>query len=153
MPLLKQENVEIINDRVPLALTLDTSPLAGVKILVVDDEPDMRELMLTILESSGAEVRITASAAEALAEIDSFNPNMLISDIGMPEMDGYMLMRQVRQRDPQAGGNMMAIALTAYAGEIDQQQALAAGFQRHIAKPVDPVELVQIISNMLLPSH
>ncbi|HEY9694937.1 MAG TPA: ATP-binding protein [Oculatellaceae cyanobacterium] len=149
LPLLKQENVEIINNQVPLSLTLDTSPLAGVKILVVDDEPDMRELMLTILESSGAEVRISASAAEALAEIDSFNPNMLISDIGMPEMDGYMLMRQVRQRYLQAGGNVIAIALTAYAGELDQQQALAAGFQRHIAKPIDPVELVQIISNML----
>lgn len=149
LPLIQQEDVPIINHEVPLSLNVDTSPLAGVKILVVDDEPDMRELMQTILESSGAEVQIATSAAEALTKIDSFNANMLISDIGMPEMDGYMLMRQVRQRSPQAGGNIMAIALTAYAGEIDQQQALAAGFQRHIAKPVDPVELVQIISNML----
>ncbi|AFZ13783.1 PAS/PAC sensor hybrid histidine kinase [Crinalium epipsammum PCC 9333] len=149
LPLIQQEDVPIINPEVPLSLNVDTSPLAGVKILVVDDEPDMRELMLTILELSGAEVQIATSAAEALTKIDSFNANMLISDIGMPEMDGYMLMRQVRQRSPQAGGNIMAIALTAYAGEIDQQQALAAGFQRHIAKPVDPVELVKIISNML----
>ncbi|PIG91875.1 ATP-binding protein [Gloeocapsopsis sp. IPPAS B-1203] len=118
--------------------------LQGVRILVVDDEVDMQELVLAILEQYGAKVRIAASAADALLTLDSFLPNILISDIGMPDVDGYMLMRQVRQRS-----RIPAIALTAYAGEYDQQQALAAGFQDHLAKPVEPEKLVQAIANLI----
>jgi len=118
--------------------------LQGVRILVVDDEVDMQELVLAILEQYGAKVRIAASAADALLTLDSFLPNILISDIGMPDVDGYMLMRQVRQHS-----RIPAIALTAYAGEYDQQQALAAGFQDHLAKPVEPEKLVQAIANLI----
>jgi CheY-like chemotaxis protein len=117
--------------------------------LVVDDEADMRELVGFILEQRGAEVQTAASALEALIVFDQFNPNVLISDIGMPMMDGYMLMRQVRTRSPEQGGQIPAIALTAYAGELDQRQALAAGFGQHIAKPVEPDELVKAIATLI----
>jgi CheY-like chemotaxis protein len=120
-------------------------PLTELRILVVDDEPDMRELIFTILEQAGAQVKVATSAIEALAALEPFKPDILISDIGMPEIDGYGLLRQIRRLPPEQGGTLPAIALTAYAGEIDQQQALAAGFQKHMAKPVEPEELVKAI--------
>jgi CheY-like chemotaxis protein/two-component sensor histidine kinase len=123
--------------------------LSQLRILVVDDEADMRELLVAILSEYGAQVRVAASAAEALTVLDQFKPDVLISDIGMPDVDGYMLMRQLRQLLPQQGGRIPAIALTAYAGELNQQQALEAGFQRHIAKPVEPYELVKTIAALV----
>ncbi|HEY9627052.1 MAG TPA: PAS domain-containing protein [Coleofasciculaceae cyanobacterium] len=123
--------------------------LNHVRILVVDDEADMRDLTFTILQQTGAKTQVVASAIEALNVLDSFKPDLLISDIGMAEIDGYELMRQVRSLPPERGGQIPAIALTAYAGEIDQQQALAAGFQRHLAKPIEPAILVQTIVALL----
>ena len=123
--------------------------LHGVRILVVDDEADMRELMAFILEESGAEVQVAASAAEAFEKWDEFQPDLLISDIGMPNVDGYMLMRQVRKRAPEQGGKISAIALTAYAGESNEQQARLAGFQRHLSKPIEPHELVKAIATLM----
>jgi CheY-like chemotaxis protein len=128
---------------------VETPNLNQLQILVVDDEADMRELALTILEEYGAKVRVAASAMEALTALDQFKPDVLICDIGMPEVDGYMLMRQVRQRSPEAGGEVPAIALTAYASELNQQQALAAGFQKHIAKPVEPDKLASAIATLV----
>lgn len=146
--------------RLPIAATvseatqdtdLDTGTinLKGLRILVVDDESDMRDLASCILEQQGAVVSMAASAVEALSTLDRFKPDILISDIGMPETDGYMLMRQVRSRAPEHGGHILAIALTAYAAEFDQQQALQAGFQRHVAKPVEPDELVKAIAALM----
>ncbi|MEW6497519.1 MAG: PAS domain S-box protein, partial [Cyanobacteriota bacterium] len=126
-----------------------TTDLSGVRVLVVDDEADMRELVAFILKESGAEVQVAASAAEALERWEQFKPDVLISDIGMPQMDGYMLMRQVRERSLEQGGQIPAIALTAYAGEFNQQQAIAAGFQRHLSKPVEPNELVRAIATLV----
>lgn len=126
----------------PLA---QTANLAGLHILVVDDEPDMRNLAEFILLQQGAQVTVASSAAEALLAVSQFVPHVLLCDIGMPEMDGYALMQQIRARSPEAGGKIPAIALTAYAGEYDRRQALAAGFQRHISKPVEPDELVKAI--------
>jgi len=123
--------------------------LAGVRVLVVDDEPDMRELASFILGEYGATVQSAASAAEALHYLDQAVPDVLVSDIGMPDMDGYGLLGQVRGRSPERGGEIPAIALTAYAGEYNQQQALQAGFQIHIAKPVDPKALVMAIVKLL----
>lgn len=123
--------------------------LSGLRVLVVDDEADIRDLVACILERSGAEVTIAKSAAEALAALNQSVPNILLSDIGMPEVDGYMLMRQVRALPPERGGQLKAIALTAYAGESNQQQALAAGFQLHLAKPVEPEELVRAIARLM----
>jgi len=123
--------------------------LSHLKILVVDDDVDIRELLLTILEQNGATVKIVASALEVLHTIDEFQPHVLISDIGMPDVDGYMLIRQIRAQKPEMFPKLRTVALTAYAGEIDQRQALAAGFQRHITKPVDPDELVAAIASLV----
>jgi PAS domain S-box-containing protein len=136
------------NDRTFSSGSQPPSPLTGVRVVVVDDEIDMRELMVAILERSGATVRLASSATEALALIDEFHPNILISDIGMPDIDGYMLVQQLRSRPPNQGGQIPAIALTAYAGEVNQRQALAAGFQVHLAKPIEPDELVQAIASL-----
>jgi CheY-like chemotaxis protein len=112
--------------------------------LLVDDEADARDLVAFILELAGASVTSVASAIAALEALVQIQPDVLVSDIGMPEMDGYMLIRQVRAM-PQ-GQQILAIALTAYAGESDYRQALAAGFQQHISKPVEPAQLVEAIA-------
>ncbi len=127
----------------------DSADLTGLRVLVVDDEPDIRELVAFILEQWGAEVTIVASALEALCALNCSVPDILLSDIGMPEVDGYTLMRQVRALSPEQGGRLPAIALTAYAGEYNQQQALAAGFQLHVSKPVEPEELVKAIARLV----
>ncbi|MEH1842892.1 MAG: PAS domain S-box protein [Nostoc sp.] len=127
----------------------DSLNLNGVKVLLVDDEHDTRELIAFILEQSGAVVTQTASAIEALRIMPEFQPNLLLSDIGMPEVDGYMLMRQIRAMSPEQGGTIPAIALTAYAAEADSQQAIAAGFGLHITKPVEPAKLIRAIANLI----
>ena len=127
--------------------------LDGVQILLVDDEPDTREFQAFVLSQSGANVIAVASGLEALQALEQFTPDVLVSDIGMPEMDGYMLMQQIRSRPANQGGIIRAIALTAYAGEIDQQKALQVGFQTHITKPVEPEELVRAIANLKVNHH
>ncbi|MEH2159503.1 MAG: PAS domain S-box protein [Nostoc sp.] len=127
----------------------ESSLLSDIQVLVVDDEPDIRDLVCFILEDYGVEVTAVSSAQEALQALSELIPDVLISDIGMPKTDGYMLMREVRSRSPQQGGHVPAIALTAYAGEMNQQQALAAGFQMHISKPVDPDVLLKAIVNLI----
>jgi len=123
--------------------------LTGIRVLIIDDEPDSRELLAVMLSQARAEAMTVASAAEFLIALDSFQPDMVMSDIGMPEVDGYTLLRQVRSLSPEQGGRVPAIALTAYAGEIDRQQAIAAGFQKHIAKPIEPDQLVMAIVSLL----
>ncbi|MGJ5631761.1 PAS domain S-box protein [Nostoc sp. CALU 1950] len=130
----------------------ESSLFSDTQVLVVDDEPDIRDLVTFILQDYGVEVTAVASAQEALQALSESIPDVLISDIGMPKTDGYMLMREVRSRSPQQGGSVPAIALTAYAGEMNQQQALAAGFQMHISKPVDPDVLVKAIADLINPT-
>ncbi|MDZ7960674.1 MAG: PAS domain S-box protein [Aulosira sp. DedQUE10] len=125
--------------------------LTGINILVVDDDADMRELAEFILTQSGAKVITAASALQALTLLNQSMPDLLLCDIGMPDMNGYSLIQHIRQWSPEQGGTIPAIALTAYAGEINQQQALAAGFQQHISKPVQPEMLVQAIAQLLQP--
>jgi PAS domain S-box-containing protein len=137
---------EINQNRVEPARDLN---LTGVKILVVDDDADTRDYITFLLEQAGAKVMAVASANEAFTLLVQSKPDLLLSDIGMPEMDGYMLLRQVRTLPPERGGNIPAIALTAYAGEINQQKALAAGFQLHLSKPIEPTELVSAIANLI----
>ncbi|MFN6566861.1 PAS domain S-box protein [Dendronalium sp. ChiSLP03b] len=124
-------------------------PLDGVQILLVDDEPDTREFQAFVLSQSGANVTAVASGEEALQALEQFTFDVLVSDIGMAFIDGYMLMQQIRSRSPNQGGTIRAIALTAYTTEIDQQRALQVGFQTHITKPVEPEELVRAIANLL----
>lgn len=137
------------NSQPTLADSSQAVDLSQLRILLVDDEVDMRDLGQFVLEQQGAQVIVAASAPEALQVFDHQPPDMLISDIGMPTIDGYMLIRQIRRRSPEQGGQVPAIALTAYAGEYDQQQALAAGFQRHLPKPVEPEGLVNAIAALL----
>ncbi|MEH2280199.1 MAG: AAA family ATPase [Nostoc sp.] len=149
LPYLQDESKKIKDAKDNSSLVAaQSSPLSGLEILVVDDDADMREFLPFMLEQYGATVTVAASAIEALTALSQSQPNLMISDIGMPEMDGYMLMRQVRSLEPEQGGTIPAIALTAYAGEMDHQQAIAAGFQQHISKPVDPEKLVKAIVSL-----
>jgi signal transduction histidine kinase/ActR/RegA family two-component response regulator len=120
--------------------------LDGVRILVVDDEPDSNDMMQTLLASRGAEVRVAASARQALDILNRWRPEVLVSDIGMPDEDGYSLIQQVRARA--SDGDLAAVALTAYARVEDRVRILNAGFQMHVAKPVDPTELVAVIASV-----
>ena len=126
-----------------------TGNLSGIRILVVDDETDSREFVAFVLEQAGAIVTSVPSATKALQAFSQAVPEIVVSDIGMPEMDGYMLMRHIRSLPLEQGGQIPAIALTAYAGEMDRQQAIAAGFQRHLAKPVDPEAVVAIVTELV----
>lgn len=130
----------------PSPLDLD---LTGICVLAVDDDPDARELLAVLLSQYGAEVVTVDSAAAVLAQLDAFQPDVLVSDIGMPEVDGYALIRQVRALPADKGGQIPAIALTAYAREDDQQRAIASGYQRHVPKPLEPEQLVQTLVTLL----
>ncbi|MBN3963332.1 ATP-binding protein [Nostoc sp. NMS8] len=123
--------------------------LAGIQILVVDDDDDTRDLHTFVLEQAGAKVIAVTSAKEALQVLADSEPDFLLSDIGMPETDGYMLMQQIKVLQAKQAKQMPAIALTAYAGEINQQQALTSGFQKHLSKPVEPDELVKAIASLI----
>lgn len=123
--------------------SVSTSDLSGIHILVVDDDADSRDFITFVLEQAGAIVTAVGSGIEALQAINQCVFDLVVSDIGMPEMDGYALIQQIRALEPKR--EVPAIALTAYAGEIDQQQAIAAGFQAHIAKPVDPNAVIAIV--------
>ncbi|MFN6568932.1 ATP-binding protein [Dendronalium sp. ChiSLP03b] len=122
--------------------------LNGLRVLVVDDEPDALQLLTTILGQYGAQVMAVASALEALVALQQFHPDVLVSDIGMPQEDGYMLIRKLRALSQEEGGRIPAIALTAYAKAEDRTQALMAGFQLHVPKPVNPTELVTVVANL-----
>jgi PAS domain S-box-containing protein len=121
--------------------------LDGLRVLVVDDEPDTREMLKAGLGRCGAEVVAAASAAEAMEAIEKSAPDLLISDIGMPGEDGYELMRRVRRLPPASGGRVPAIALTAYARAEDRMQSLRAGYQMHVPKPVELAELAAVAAS------
>ena len=129
------------------AFKVDGVSLTGVRVLVVEDDADARTLVRRVLADSGATVVATASAAEALAALESFTPDVLVSDIGMPEQDGYELIRRVRMLGG-AAGRVQAVALTAFARMEDRTQAMLAGFQMHLAKPVDPRELAITVASL-----
>ncbi|MEC4886655.1 MAG: response regulator, partial [Scytonema sp. PMC 1070.18] len=152
LPLRKRPESKVLNEEASphnsTPLKSGDTPLSGLQILVVDDEADMLNLATVILLQSGATVRTAISAIKALDILDKWQPDVLISDIGMPDIDGYTLMRQVRSRNSEQGGEIPAIALTAYTGEFNQQQAITAGFQHHITKPVEPDELVKAIAKI-----
>jgi CheY-like chemotaxis protein len=122
--------------------------LTGIKVLVVDDEPDARRLMEKILTDCEATVRTVSSAHAALAAIEELCPDVLVSDIGMPGKDGYDLIREVRTHGYSAK-NLPAVALTAFARSEDRRRAMLAGFQVHVAKPVDPDELVAVVASLV----
>jgi len=122
--------------------------LAGVHALVVDDEADARDLIQRVLQEQGATVSVAASGAEAMRIMETSEPDILISDVGMPDMDGYQLMRRIRASEPK-GRRLPALALTAFARAEDRKRALLAGYQSHVAKPVDMAELVIVIAGLV----
>jgi signal transduction histidine kinase/HAMP domain-containing protein/ActR/RegA family two-component response regulator len=122
--------------------------LAGLRVLVVEDDVDSRELLVLALGQQGAEVQAAASAAEAFARLPEFRPDILLSDIGMPGEDGYSLIRRVRRLPPDEGGEVPAVALTAFAKGEDRRRALEAGFDEHLTKPVEPEALVRRLAEI-----
>jgi PAS domain S-box-containing protein len=122
--------------------------LSGLRVLVVEDDADSRELLIAVLRQCGAEVLAVPRSAEALGALDTWRPDVLISDIEMPDEDGYTFIRKVRARAAERGGQIPAAALTAYARSEDRMRALAAGFQIHVPKPVEPAELVTVVASL-----
>jgi signal transduction histidine kinase/DNA-binding response OmpR family regulator len=130
------------------ASTLQNLSLRGIRVLAIDDEADARGLLSVILTQSDAKVMAVASVQEALGAMGSWKPDVIISDIGLPYEDGYALIRQLRALPPEKGGDLPAIALTAFARSEDRVKALAAGYQTHVTKPVDPAELVAVVASL-----
>jgi CheY-like chemotaxis protein len=126
--------------------------LVGVRVLVVDDDADAREAMAAVLETGEAVVTTAASAVEALDLLERTAFDVLLSDIAMPEVDGYALIRRLRAREPEHGGRIPAAALTAFARAEDRARALLAGFQMHLAKPIDPTALMAAVADLARPA-
>jgi CheY-like chemotaxis protein len=122
--------------------------LDGLRVLVVDDEPDSRELFGSILEGAGAMVRVAASATEAIGELAAESADVLVCDIEMPGQDGYQLLERVRS-DGIGQTGLIAVAVTAYARTADRRRALEAGFNWHLPKPVEPADLVSVIASLV----
>lgn len=129
------------------SLATSTIRLDGLRVLVVDDEADVRRLVAKVLEDAGATITAAASAAEALAALSKEIPDVLVSDLGMPERDGFDLIRTLREQG-HTGDALPAVALTAYAHRDDERRALLAGFQVHIPKPVDPHDLIAVVASL-----
>ena len=121
-------------------------PLAGMRILIVDDEPDILEVTKLILSEYKAEVIAVSNAAEGLSQVQRHRLNVILSDIGMPYMNGYQFIREVRRLPDHQGGQTPAVALTAFDSPKDRARSLEAGFQKHLSKPVD----LQVLVNTLL---
>jgi CheY-like chemotaxis protein len=126
--------------------------LTGVKVLVVDDDADARGLIRRILTDCHAEVSTASNARAALAAMRQVRPDILVSDLGMPEVDGFELLQLVRALGSEAGGDVPAVALTAFARSEDRLRALEVGFQAHISKPVEPGELIATVATIVTPA-
>ncbi|WP_168192392.1 ATP-binding protein [Chroococcidiopsis sp. TS-821] len=145
--------------KLPLIATPQKSPantelpkpdldLSHTKVLVVEDDAGTQEFVTFVLEQHRAQVTRASTATDALNTLPRFQPDLLIIDIGLPQIDGYTLMRQIRNLSAEQGGQIPAIALTAYASDRDRQQALAAGFQKHLPKPIEPYDLVAVVAEL-----
>jgi CheY-like chemotaxis protein len=122
--------------------------LDGVRVLLVEDNPDTLDMLRFIFDEAGAEVIPATSVDDALDALERLRPDALVSDIAMPDRDGYDLIREIRSREPEQGGKIPAVAVTAYARAEDRVRVLAAGFQMHIAKPIDPDELIAVVASL-----
>jgi CheY-like chemotaxis protein len=148
IPLIRAEAaVADIPERAAHGASAADTPLGGIRVLVVEDEADSRELMTHLLEHAGATVVTVGSAAEALELIDAVAPDVLVSDIGMPQCDGYELLRTLRAREDRSA-SVPAVAVTAYARAEDRERAVMAGFQDHISKPIVQRDLIDSIQRL-----
>ena len=127
--------------------------LDGLQVLVVDDDTDTRDYVSTVLQQCGANVISVASVRLALLALEQSQPDVLVSDIGMPEEDGYTLIRKLRNLAPDKGGQIPAIALTAYVREQDCTKALELGFHMYVSKPVEPAELINSVAKLVQRNH
>ena len=125
-----------------------SAPLSGLSILVVDDDSDARELLVSVLGTAGAQVSTASSAAEAMTSFKKKPPALFICDIGLPEADGYQVVREIRKLPPTQGGRVPAIALTGFASREDRVRALVEGFNVHVAKPIEPNELIIVAASL-----
>ena len=145
----EQETASVHPTETDEILSFDGLPsLQGLKVLVVDDEADTRELISEVLRECGSEVITSCSAAEALVALEQDKPDILISDLGMPDEDGYALITKIRALPSNRGGQIPAAALTAYARAEDRMRVLRSGFQFHLPKPVDSAELVTVVASL-----
>ncbi|MBD2521206.1 ATP-binding protein [Nostoc sp. FACHB-133] len=147
LPLIQPQSEQLIKEsavKVNHLLALD-----GLQILLVDDSADTRELIAFVLEESGAQVTSVSSVGEAQEALMRLRPNILVSDIGMPDEDGYSLIRQVRKQEALRGEKILAVALTAYARDEERKLALEAGFEVHLSKPIEPDKLVKVVANLV----
>jgi len=151
----RQEIEERVHPRIAALLPQieATDRIDGVRVLVVDDEPDTRELLKTMLASCGAEVTMAASAKLALEEMQRSQFDVIVSDIGMPEVDGYELMQRIRCLPVELGGKTPAVALTAYARSQDRLRALRVGYKMHVSKPIERAELIVVVASIVDRSH
>ncbi|MEH1865804.1 MAG: ATP-binding protein [Nostoc sp.] len=150
LPLIQAPSEQLIKEspvKINHLLALD-----GLQILLVDDNADTRELIAFVLEESGAQVTSVSSVSEALEGLMRLRPNILISDIGMPDEDGYSLIRHVRKQEALRGEKILAVALTAYARDEERNLALEAGFEVHLSKPIEPDKLVRVVANLVKSS-
>ncbi|MEH2081367.1 MAG: ATP-binding protein [Nostoc sp.] len=150
LPLLADESPRLTDKQNYAAfLAINSLPLNGIRVLVVDDDTDSRDFVAFVLEQNGAFVMAVSSADEALQTLAEVKPDVLVSDISMPDMDGYMLIHEVRTQTPEQGGQIPAIALTAFARNYDHEKALKAGFQMHLSKPLNPEKLIAAIIKLM----
>ena len=151
LPLLQDNRVSRVSREATgeIFSSVASTPLAGLRVLVVDDEADTRNFLSFMFEEYGAFATAVASVDEALAVLEQAKPDILISDIGMSGQDGYTLIRKLRSLEPEKGGRIPAIALTAYTREEDRLEALSAGFQQHLSKPIDPTKLIAMVADVL----
>ena len=146
-PLLADRTEPVTVAYVP-EISAASNSLDGLRVLLVDDEPEARQIISTVILRTGAEVKTCESAHEALVKLAEWKPDVILSDIAMPEQDGYSFIRQVRSLPRDKGGDTPAAALTAYARDVDRRQALAAGYQMHIAKPIGASQLITMIARL-----
>jgi DNA-binding response OmpR family regulator len=126
--------------------------LNNIRVLVVEDDRDTRQMLTFIFEQTGADVIAAGSFNEAMKAYREMPPNVVVADIGMPDYNGYALISRMREEDRELGRNTPAIALTAYTSEADRQQALSAGFQKYMAKPFEPAELIANVVDLIRPA-
>ena len=126
--------------------------LNNIRVLVVEDDRDTRQMLTFIFEQTGADVIAAGSFNEAMKAYREMPPNVVVADIGMPDYNGYALISRMREEDRELGRTTPAIALTAYTSEADRQQALSAGFQKYMAKPFEPAELIANVVDLIRPA-
>lgn len=143
----------VMSDVQPTVVPAELPSLAGVSVLIVDDDPDAREMLTLVLQDRGADVSSASSAAAALTALHSHVPDVLVSDIGMPGEDGHTFIRKVRRLGARRGGDVPAVALTAYATPADAANAIAAGFTRHVTKPIVADAVVRVVASLAMAKN